>query len=1294
LCLEELESRLAPAIFAVNAQLQSTQLDISSENAGGAHAVVFFESSAAGYQTLWQNLGAGIDGVLLDAGGDGVREMAAFLANRGDLTSIGVVAHGSPGTLSLGTTALDVDGLESHSRELAVLGAALAPHGELDLWSCDAAAGQAGTTLLRGLASATGAGVAAADHMVGARALGGTWQLDVKVAGAHGQTPSAAIPFSTTALASFASLLDLVVNSGTTYTFNSNEPGSVYVRDNPNPPPLTTTFNVVGGSIGYGGGSLYVYNSSVVNISAGTVGYGSGNLNAFNSSVVNISGGTVAFVGSINAHNASVVNISGGSIGYAGSLNVFDSSVIRISSGSVAGAGSLNARGSGVIIISGTNFNLPYGTLAETSGNLSGTLMDGSAINVQFATFDHGTIVLKRPPQPTITSETVTGGPYNGEPYAVTAALAQGTDNKILADFGDPSLSYTYYAGTTVSGTGSATPPVDVGTFTVVSHWTSNNSDFLGSDSLPATFTIAPAAISVSAENKSKAVGVNDPQLTFQITSGTLYGGDAFTGSLVRVPGEAPGSYAIQQGTLALSADYALTFIGGTFTIVQPPAPPAPPPSELSLIYTDPYLLTNAYDAPPVETDTDLSYLQHKYGFREVVVSLLEWQNYRYNSRNLSEKWIQDAHGLWYFILPSGKLYQAATASKQTDTLIADLASSPTPGDVKTANFFNEVSALDNQYGFSTTSSYSTNWGGQDEKWILGNGNQWYFILKNGEIHKWNGESRIPYPEPSTLVATVTSDGVTWTPNKTYQYPTSLTDANDSSTSFPASPFTDPYSLELQYGFASTTARAQNWGGLDETWLKDSSGSWYYILPHGALYQWTAGTNPPTGQLISLLDPSVYDNPFSLTNPAAPALPLSGGALLLISSQNRTYLPDSSSAGMSGGWAPNQKGIMAAADGSLWFTVDEGRSFWVNAANWYYKLVNGTWEYMGATQFDAGVSHQNGSSIMVGDTIYTYATDEASETIQECSFSTSNLVAAPNTYEAAGATQVIETGKLAPGADAIGYDGAAVSPNGTKVVWWSEYDNSSEPGAVGYWVYMYRAPDSAAWSGPFYTRMPDEWNRLDYVYAKFEPGSDTNLVVGGELFAWTPTDTYAAGIGTLQLGGQLSFRATLPSRDVADLWIDANGGVHVVAESHSTNFGNDYTSTLQPRSVSYYFLGDLSLADVLAGSSPVTTFASVYRARFVDSGDYLYLITATTDGGGVRISQVAKATVSGEIDWTAAPQFSIPDPSGLLYGVEIPNAIWVESSSYQTNPVSGLNFVFTGMWPTTDMYLWSYTNPT
>src|SRR5439155_17572870 len=85
--------------------------------------------------------------------------------------------------------------------------------------------------------------------------------------------------------------------------------------------------------------------------------------------------------------------------------------------------------------------------------------------------------------------------------------------------------------------------------------------------SATALLTVAPRAITVTADAKSKTYGDADPALTYQITSGSLVGSDSFTGGLTRSAGENVGSHAITEGTLALSSNYTLTYLGANLTI-------------------------------------------------------------------------------------------------------------------------------------------------------------------------------------------------------------------------------------------------------------------------------------------------------------------------------------------------------------------------------------------------------------------------------------------------------------------------------------------------------------------------------------------------------------------------------------------------------------------------------------------------------------------------------------------------------------------------------------------------------
>lgn len=82
-----------------------------------------------------------------------------------------------------------------------------------------------------------------------------------------------------------------------------------------------------------------------------------------------------------------------------------------------------------------------------------------------------------------------------------------------------------------------------------------------------AKLTINKRSIGVTADTQSKVWGEADPPLTYQVTTGSLVTGDAFTGSLARAAGESVGTYAINQGTLTAGGNYNVSFVGANLTI-------------------------------------------------------------------------------------------------------------------------------------------------------------------------------------------------------------------------------------------------------------------------------------------------------------------------------------------------------------------------------------------------------------------------------------------------------------------------------------------------------------------------------------------------------------------------------------------------------------------------------------------------------------------------------------------------------------------------------------------------------
>ena len=120
---------------------------------------------------------------------------------------------------------------------------------------------------------------------------------------------------------------------------------------------------------------------------------------------------------------------------------------------------------------------------------------------------------------------------------------------------------------TAPTATSAATTTSAVGTYPIVpAGGVAANYNFVY---VNGALTIGQRAITVTADAKSKVYGNSDPALTYQVTSGSLAGTDAFAGALTRTAGEAVGDYAILQGTLALNSNYNLTYIGANLTIGQ-----------------------------------------------------------------------------------------------------------------------------------------------------------------------------------------------------------------------------------------------------------------------------------------------------------------------------------------------------------------------------------------------------------------------------------------------------------------------------------------------------------------------------------------------------------------------------------------------------------------------------------------------------------------------------------------------------------------------------------------------------
>jgi gliding motility-associated-like protein len=143
---------------------------------------------------------------------------------------------------------------------------------------------------------------------------------------------------------------------------------------------------------------------------------------------------------------------------------------------------------------------------------------------------------------------------------------------KIYGD-ADPALTYTYtpalIGSDAFSGVLSRTAGENIGTYAINQNTLSPGSNYTVTY-VSNNLAITPKTITVTADATTKIYGDADPALTYTYAP-ALIGSDAFTGALSRVAGENVGAYAINQGTVALSSNYTITYVSNNLNITARP---------------------------------------------------------------------------------------------------------------------------------------------------------------------------------------------------------------------------------------------------------------------------------------------------------------------------------------------------------------------------------------------------------------------------------------------------------------------------------------------------------------------------------------------------------------------------------------------------------------------------------------------------------------------------------------------------------------------------------------------------
>ncbi|MEQ1635602.1 MAG: DUF4347 domain-containing protein [Methylococcales bacterium] len=151
---------------------------LANSNLATSKEIIFVDTNVKDYQQLLGGINSDAQVILLDSNKDGVAQIDQVLANQQNLKTIHILSHGSEGAIEIGNTQLNLTTLSSHLKQVSAWGNALSADGDILLYGCNVAEGEAGKLFVRTLGQLTAADIAASDNLTGNAAEGGDWRLE------------------------------------------------------------------------------------------------------------------------------------------------------------------------------------------------------------------------------------------------------------------------------------------------------------------------------------------------------------------------------------------------------------------------------------------------------------------------------------------------------------------------------------------------------------------------------------------------------------------------------------------------------------------------------------------------------------------------------------------------------------------------------------------------------------------------------------------------------------------------------------------------------------------------------------------------------------------------------------------------------------------------------------------------------------------------------------------------------------------------------------------------------------
>jgi filamentous hemagglutinin family protein len=255
-------------------------------------------------------------------------------------------------------------------------------------------------------------------------------------------------------------------------------------------------------------------------------------------------------------------------------------------------SGTIGAITQASLVVTASNASKTYGQVATLSGFSSSGLQNGETIGsvTLTSTGAAATATVAGGPYAIVASN-ASGGTFNASNYDIsydngaltvdpaTLTVTASNASKVYGDLATLNGSTGFTAGGLVNGdtvttvslsSSGTTATAGAGDYDIVAASAQGSGlDNYTITYVDGTMTVTPRALTVAADNASMTAGGAVPPLTWGITVGDLVNGDTLTGALTTpaTSASAAGAYAILQGSLAASNNYALTYVPGVLTI-------------------------------------------------------------------------------------------------------------------------------------------------------------------------------------------------------------------------------------------------------------------------------------------------------------------------------------------------------------------------------------------------------------------------------------------------------------------------------------------------------------------------------------------------------------------------------------------------------------------------------------------------------------------------------------------------------------------------------------------------------